>query len=406
MSYFAYKAVDPEGVQIRGVEEGEDVDAVYESLAARGLYILSVKRASRILVDLGRSLKARRVKRPDIIEFANNLAVMLKAGLPLLTALGDIADTTGNKYLKSALFGTKRMVEMGMSFSEAVYLHREIFPDIFTRLVKVGEETGQLGRSLSDVAEHLQKMEDLAQAIKRALMYPVFAIVTTMGAMLFWLAYVLPKIMNTMKEMGVKLPLITRMLLKVSAFTQSYWYLIPLFPVAALVIVKLVQRNQGACYYIDMIKIKMPIVKLVVYNKLLALFSEQLRILIVAGLTIDRCLEIVGDVIGNEVFKRAIAGVHVSISAGNRIGESLKEHPVFPPLLVRMVDTGEASGNLDEQFAFLSGHYLKKLDDISEKMGKMVEPIVMAVVGALFALIMIGLMLPLYDLISTVGRAQ
>lgn len=406
MDYYAYRAVDSEGVQIRGVEEGEDMEAVHASLAARGLYLLSVRRANRFLVDLGRSFRAGRVKRPDIIELANNLAVMINAGLPILTALGDIAGTTENRYVKGAVLEIQRMVEMGMSFSEAVFLQREIFPDVFTRLVKVGEETGQLGRSLADIVEHLRKMEDLAQAIKRALMYPVFAIVTTMGALLFWLAYVLPRVMTTMGEMGVKLPLITRILLKVSAFTQSYWYIIPLLPAAVLILATTGKHNRAVRYHLDRIKIRMPIVKLVVYNKLLALFSEQLRILIVAGLTINRCLEIVGDVIGNEVFKKAIAGVHESISAGNRIGESLREYPVFPPLLVRMVDAGEASGNLDEQFAFLSEHYLKKLDDISEKMGKMIEPIVMTVVGALFAIIMIGLMLPLYDLISTVGRAR
>ncbi|MFO0752391.1 MAG: type II secretion system F family protein [Thermodesulfovibrionales bacterium] len=406
MDYYAYKAVDPEGVQVRGIEEGEDREAVYGSLAARGLYLLSVRKASRVLVELRRSFRAGRVKRPDIIELANNLAVMINAGLPILTALGDIAGTTENRHLKAAVLEIKRSVEMGTGFSEAVFLRRELFPDVFTRLVKVGEETGQLGRSLADVAGHLQKMEDLAQAIRRALMYPVFAIVTTMGSLLFWLAFVLPRIMATMKEMGVKLPLITLMLLKVSGFTQSYWYIIPLFPAALLVAVKIGKRSPKARYHLDRLKIRIPIVKLVVYNKLLALFSEQLRILIVAGLTINRCLEIIGDVIGNEVFRRAIAGVHESISAGNRIGESLKEHPVFPPLLVRMVDTGEASGNLDEQFAFLSEHYLKKLDDISEKMGKMIEPIVMAVVGAMFAVIMIGLMLPLYDLISTVGKGR
>ena len=119
---------------------------------------------------------------------------------------------------------------MGMGFSDAIESHKNVFPDILIRLVRVGEETGRLEKSLSDTADHLQKMEDLSKAIKSALMYPVFAIATTTGALIFWLAFVLPKMVVTMKEMGVKLPLITKILIHISDFTQAYWYLIPIFP--------------------------------------------------------------------------------------------------------------------------------------------------------------------------------
>jgi general secretion pathway protein F/type IV pilus assembly protein PilC len=406
MNYYSYKAIDADGIMIRGVAEGEDIGDVYGSLSSKGLYILNVKKASRALSDLKRVFEARKVKRRDVIEFANNLSVMLRAGVPLLTAVGDIGITTDNKYLQNIIADIKRQTELGMRFSDAVETHKNIFPDVFVRLIKIGEETGRLERSLSDVAGHLQKMEDLSSAIKRALIYPSFAIVTTMGALIFWLAYVLPKIMTTLKEMGVKLPLITRLLLYASDFTKAYWYLIPLMPVAGFIAVQFLKRKEFTRYYVDIIKLKFPIVKLVVYNKLLALFSEQLRILIVAGLTIDRSLDIISEVIGNTVFRRAILRTKESISYGSRISDALREHPIFPPLVVRMVDIGETSGSLDDQFAFLSEHYLKKLDDISDKMGKMIEPIVIAVVGILFAVIIVGLMLPLYDLISTFGKAR
>lgn len=406
MNYYSYKAIDPDGAMVKGVAEGEDIASVYGDLSSKGLYILNVRKANTAIANFKKKLMSRKVKRRDVIEFANNLSVMLRAGVPLLTALGDVSIATENKHLRTAIADIKRQTEMGMRFSDAVEFYRTVFPDIFIRLVKVGEETGRLERSLADVANHLQKMEDLAQAIKRALIYPSFAIVTTTAAMIFWLAYVLPKIMNTLKEMGVKLPLITRILLHVSDFTKAYWYLIPLLPVAVFFVVQILKQKEITKYYLDLIKIKFPIVKLVVYNKLLALFSEQLRILIVAGLTIDRSFDIIADVMGNEVFKRAILLSRESISTGSRISDALREHPVFPPLVVRMVDIGETSGNLDEQFAFLSEHYLKKLDDISQKMGKMIEPIVIAVVGVLFAVIIVGLMFPIYDLITQFGKAR
>lgn len=406
MNYYSYKAIDPEGAMVKGVAEGEDIASVYGDLLSKGLYILNIKKANTTIADFKKKLMSRKVKRRDVIEFANNLSVMLRAGVPLLTALGDISIAMENKYLKTVIADIKRQTEMGMRFSDAVEFYKGIFPDVFVRLVRVGEETGRLEKSLSDIANHLQRMEDLAQAIKRALIYPAFAIVTTMGALIFWLAYVLPKIMNTLKEMGVKLPLITRILLYVSDFTKAYWYLIPLLPVGFFFVVQILRQKEIIRYYLDLIKIKFPIVKLVIYNKLLALFSEQLRILIMAGLTIDRSFDIIADVMNNEVFKRAIISSKDSILSGTRISNALSEHPVFPPLVIRMVDIGETSGNLDEQFAFLSEHYLKKLDDISQKMGKMIEPIVIAVIGVLFAVIIVGLMLPLYDLITQFGKAR
>lgn len=406
MNYYSYKAIDPDGAMVKGVAEGEDIASVYGDLSSKGLYIINVRKANTAIANFKKKLMSRKVKRRDVIEFANNLSVMLRAGVPLLTALGDINAAIEDKYLQTIIADIKRQTEMGMRFSDAVEFHKDVFPDVFVRLIKVGEETGRLEKSLSDVADHLQKMEDLAVAIKRALIYPTFAIVTTMGALIFWLAYVLPKIMNTLKEMGVRLPLITRILLHVSDFTKAYWYLIPLLPVAIFFVVQILKQKEITRYYLDLIKIKFPIVKLVVYNKLLALFSEQLRILIVAGLTIDRSFDIIADVMGNEVFKRAILLSKEGIYTGSRISDALSEHPVFPPLVIRMVDIGETSGNLDEQFAFLSEHYLKKLDDISQKMGKMIEPIVIAVVGVLFAVIIVGLMFPIYDLITQFGKAR
>ena len=204
--------------------------------------------------------------------------------------------------------------------------------------------------------------------------------------------------------MGVKLPMITLILMRVSDFMKVFWFVIPLFPIAAAVAVGVMNQNEKTRYYVDLLKIKLPIVKLVVYNKLLAMFSEQMRILVMSGIPIDRSLDIVAELMGNEVFKRGALKLKESVSAGNSIADSMKQLKEFPQLIIRMVGIGETSGSLDDQFGFLSGYYLKKLDDIAEKLGKMVEPIVIGVVGIMFAFIVIGLMLPIYELVSRFGK--
>ena len=401
---FAYQAVDTSGKTVKGTVEAETIDEATASLVSRGMYILKISQGADLSRKISSLLGRKSVKREEIIDLANNLSVMVGAGIPLLTALGDIGGAVTNSSLQTALAEIKQSVEQGSSFSDALDAHGDIFPDVFRRLVRVGEETGRFEKSLADVAEHLQRMENLSGAIKRALIYPIFAIVTTMGALAFWMIYVLPKIIETLKSLGVKLPFLTRALITASNLSQRFWYVGILLPILAMVVIKLMKRTERGLELVDLMKLKFPVYKLIEYNRLLALFAEQSRILIISGLTVDRTLGIVSEVMGNVIFSKAISSIREDITYGSSISDAVKRHSVFPTLMVRMIGVGESSGTLDDQFGFLAGHYLKKLDDVSEKLGKIIEPLVITTVGILFAVIISGLLLPVYDLVSKVGK--
>jgi type II secretory pathway component PulF len=399
MSTFSYKAIDQDGALKSGTANADTIEAVYNDLASRGLNALDVVRASRLTAGIARGFSFWRVKRSEIAEFATNLSVIMKAGIPIIDALEDISHTLDNKYLRQVVDDVRDRIQSGTSFSKALAQHPGVFPDIFIRLATIGEETGRLEGSIAEVAEHLQKMEDLTGMVKRALIYPIFALVVTGGALAFWIIYVLPKIMTIIKDMGIPLSFVTKLLFTVSNLFQDYWYVVLAAPVIVFIILKILKQKEGTRFYIDLLKIKLPIVKQFVYNKLLAMFSEQLRILVVAGITIDRSLVIVGNAIGSEVFKRVLLKIRDEIMTGSRISDAMRQQSVFPPLVTRMVDIGESSGNLDSQFGFLSNYYYKRLGDISEKLGKMIEPLLIAVVGIIFAVIIIGLLLPIYDVV-------
>ena len=402
MAFYSYTAVNSDGTLIKGAMEGSDIETVRDTIASFGLYVITLRKLSHYNSYIRKLVLTRSVRRPEIVEFARNLSVMLKAGIPILKALSDIADGLENKYLQQTINRMRRKIEFGSSFSEAAACFN-VFPDIFIRLSRIGEETGNLERSFSDVATHLEKMEDLSSSIKRALIYPAFAIVSTIGALLFWLVYVLPQVMEIFRNMGLALPLPTRILLHMSDFCRSYWYLLLITPVALLIFIKLLRRKEKIRYYTDLLTIKLPVIKHITHNRLLALFTEQIRILTVAGITIDRSLETISGVISNEVFRNSIGRIREEIALGSRISDAIGKEKVFPTLVTRMIDVGESSGNLDKQFADLSEHYLKKLDGISQKIGTMIEPIVIGVIGSLFALIIMGLLLPIYDLVAKIG---
>lgn len=403
MKSYSYTAVTAEGKAIRGAVEALDEASVQELLEQRGLYPVSIDPGSRLLVPLKTLLLGRRVKRIEVMEFARNLSVMIRAGVSIMSALGDIIETTRNQTFHEVLSDVRQNVGNGARFADALERHADVFPDIFIRLVRVGEETGQLEGSLAEVAQHLKKVDEVAASIKQALIYPVFAVVTTLGALMFWMVYVLPKVMITLKGLGGKLPLLTRGLMACSDLSRNYWYLYLVIPLAAVALVKLLKRRESTRYQLDRLNLQLPVVKDIFYYRCIALFAEQMRILIRAGLTIDRSFALVAEVIGNEVFRRSLLRTRESVVLGGFISDGLKAENIYPLLVVRMISIGENSGTLDNQFAFLADHYRTKLDNLSANLGKIVEPVVIVMVGLIFAVIILGLMLPVYDLVSQVG---
>jgi type II secretory pathway component PulF len=400
MSFYNYKAIDANGAVVSGMIEGDDISSVHDHVTSRGLYLLDASESSKIANQIAQYFKGYYIKRTDIIEFASNLSFMLRAGVPILTGLDDIITTTTNNHVKPLIQDIKKNVEGGVSFSDALSMHKAVIPNILIRLSAVGEETGRLDQSLAEVATHLQKVEDLVSAVKRALIYPMFAMVTAGGAVIFWLAYVLPMIMKLFLEMGVKMPPLTRALFVLSLYTGKYWYVMVVLPVLIVISIQMLKVRKQTRIYWDRAKLKLPIVKLIVYNKLLALFAEQLRLLISAGIPIDKCFEIVADVADNEVFKKAILKAREDIMSGSKISEALAAHDIFPPLVIRMAAIGETSGSLDDQFGFLASYYYKIVDDVSEKIGKMIEPLLLIVLGGVMGTMIAGVLLPIYDLVT------
>jgi type II secretory pathway component PulF len=403
MSLFQYKAIDSNGGVVKGIIDAVDLDSFDDIMNASNMYVLSVKEGSGMFIELRKRMSGMYIKSEDIIEFASNVSIMLKAGVPILDILVNITETTENKFFSERVSSIAKRIELGAGFSDSLEFERDIFPEVFIRLVRVGEETGSLGDTLQSITEHLQRVQNLSGAIKRSLMYPIFAIVTTFAALIFWLIFVMPKMMEVFKDFDLKLPLVTRIILATSELAQKYWFMIIIIPIVLLVIYQLLKRNDKTHYMIDYIKLRIPVFKLILNNKLLALFCEQMRMLIIAGITIDRAFQLIEEDIGNMVFKRAIFDIRERVMTGEKIARSIREHKVFPLQVVRMISVGEESGSLDKQFGLLSEIYLKKLDDISKTLGKIIEPIVIGFVGILFMIMVGGLLLPVFDLVSHMG---
>jgi type II secretory pathway component PulF len=346
-----------------------------------------------------------KIKRKEIIEFCNNISLMVGGGISLLEAIDEFALNTKNKRFKYIAEEVIFDIKNGMSFSDALEKHK-VFPGVVVHLVKIGEETGALSSVLKDAAEHLQKVDDIVSNTKRALMYPLFVTVFMFGAAAFWLFYVLPKLTKVFSTMGLKLPLPTILLIKTVAFLNHYYWVFPaIFGLIAAIIIGLKINKKGR-FFLDKIIYKLPIFGALMLTSDLAFFFEYEALLLRVGVSITNSLDLIKTTFKNLVFRFALENTNTSIKNGLGLSESFKKNKIFEPFIVRMVSAGEKTGEIDKQMSYIANSYYAKVNRMVEVMEKTIEPIVMTIAGIFFFIIVLALIVPVYQLVSRMGAIR
>ncbi len=408
MAFFRYKLLEPTGKVKSGLVSlpYKDTLSVISHLE-RGdrttIYVKQVGPLLSFLLEFRGQFKGG-LPRAFQAEFFNNLSVMLKAGMTLTTALEEAGATSGKPDFEKDIANIISNIQGGVSFSEAAGRYSHIFPKMVVYLIKIGEETGRLDEMLLKASEHLRRMQQIVSDTKQALLYPSFVVVTLGCAMFFWFYYVVPKILGLFKEMNVTLPPLTIFLLATSTFLQKN--IIGLVAGTAITIFTLVlsyKNNQKVRRRIDLIFLKIPVVGTIISTSNVAFISEYLALLLNAGIDIMQSLTVLKGSIKNEVYSEKIGEVKASLANGESIADSFRGGKIFPLFVIRMINIGEMSCSLSDQLVYISDNYRDKLAIIVSTIGKTIEPIVLVVAGVMFAIIIAGLFLPIYDLISKVG---
>jgi type II secretory pathway component PulF len=404
MRVFRYQAIDYFGETTRGSIESPSLEAATGELGVKGLYLVSIGEVSGTLVALQRSLLALRVGPADILGFVQGLSVMVTAGMPILGSLDDVIASTPNGAFLPVVRDIRRRLERGSSLSLALEAHGDLFPGILKTLVAVGEETGTLAQSLKEAFEHLARMQKLKDVVKKALLYPVLAAGATLGALIFWLVFVIPSLAGSLKGLGVKLPALTALLIQASALFLAHWQLgLALCSLVALALFGM-GKNPRTRYLRDRVLVKTPVVKGILLNRLMVTFSEQFGMLVRGGVNLERLFDLLMPAVGNAYFSAQLLRAKENVLNGSRISDALERQNFLPPEALAKIRTGETTGALDSQLQYLARWYTVKLDNSIDNLGKVIEPLVMIIIGGMFGLIAMGLLLPIYDLVSKLGR--
>ena len=400
---YAYRVRDRQGKLLGGTLEAENEQAVVAKLRQLGYAPVSIE------AEKGAGLKAEvrlpgsgRVKLKDLAVFSRQFATMINSGLSLLRALTILGEQTANKRLAQVIVLVRAEVETGVSLSAAMAKHPRVFNRLYVSMVRAGEVGGFLDQVLVKVAETFEKEVALRGKIKSAMTYPVVVFVMVLGIVAAMLVFIVPTFEGLYESLGGKLPLPTQLLINASNVVRRFFLLVILAVGLLLFGFRRWKATQRGRYAVDRFKLKVKVFGPLFHKTALSRFSRTLSTLIRSGVPILQALEIVGETVNNAVISRAVGDVQDSVREGESLATPLSKHASFPPMVVQMMAVGEETGALEVMLAKVADFYDQEIEAAVASLTSLIEPILIAVMGAAVGGMVIALYMPLFNIINLV----
>lgn len=339
----------------------------------------------------------------EIVEFTRHLSVMLSAGVTIFEAITFLRDQSRNKVFAGKLGKIIESLNNGQSLSASMKRFPKIFPEIYTNIIHVGENSGTLAETMLDLANHLEENDNFKKKVKGALIYPKIILLVMGAFMIVLFFWVMPRILTIFESLDAKIPATTKFMIGATNFVRQNVILLILAIVGIYVFAKVLIRNPRIRYLRDSAYIKMPLVGYIVLNYNTAQVSQHFGTLFQSGLTIVKCLEITSSVIKNRVFKKEIDDMTEKIKKGSSFSSSFKDDSKFPPMFVKLIKVGERTGKLPYVIDYMKRYYQGLVDSDVKNIATIIEPVIMVLLGLMVAGLVITVIGPIYQLISNVG---
>lgn len=402
MAKFTFVAKDVEGRTRTGVHEAASVDAVLTRLRADGLLALAIEKSERPALASGTGLRLWRLfpPRPIDVELGcQQIAYMLKSGVPLLSALQTTAAQSNRRSMGEVWTKVAERVQSGGSFSEALSVHR-CFPALVTTMVSVGEQTGQLEEVLMRSSVALERRRILKTNLLTALIYPTLVMVMSIATVAYMMVSLLPKLSKFLAGFGRRLPPMTQMLMDISTAFQTYWVHGLVAMIFGGLVVAAIRAWPPGRLGMDRIILAIPVVGTVFRLADTATLARNLGSLLASGVRITEALRAVEQVIRNKFAALKVSQARDRVLQGSSLAEPLATPGVFYPMLSHMVAVGEASGTLDEVLEQVAEFHEKRLEAMIRRMSAMVEPVIILVVGGIVGFIYMAFFVALYSIVG------
>ena len=420
MPVYQYEAMDNTGLEVKDtIEAGTEAEA-QAKIKEKGFYVTKMTQKSASKKDkekekektkqeqktAGRGRPQKKgfsfgkVKAKHLCTFTRQLSTLQDAGLPILRSLRILEGQSKPGPLKNSLIGVIEDVESGNTLSEAMAKQPKAFDNLYVNMVKAGEAGGALEVILQRLAEFKERAQSLKRKVQGAMIYPCAVITVATSIVGFIMYYIIPKFKEIFKGFGVELPEMTNLLIGVSDWVVSYWYLIPVMPVTVVVLMKIIRKNKTGAFIVDRIALKIPVMGAIISKSTVARTCRTLGTLIASGVPILEALSIARDTAGNEVFRKAFEHIHASIREGESMATPLKETRIVDDMVVNMVDVGEETGALDNMLYKVADVYDEEVGVLVESLVNLLEPLMVVILGLIVGFIVIALFMPLVKLLN------
>ena len=419
MPTFAYEAMNSSGQEVKDEIEATSSEEAIAKIRGKGFFPTKVrekaakKKVSKKKEEESTTLTKKRkmpisiggVPRKQLVTFTRQLSTLQDAGLPILRSLQILEQQQKPGLLKAIIGGVADEVEGGGTLSDAMAEYPKAFDKLYVNMINAGEAGGVLDIILNRLADFMEKAAKLKKKVIGAMIYPGVVISIAVGIVSMIMIFVIPKFESIFKDFHTDLPGITQVLLVVSRwFANDYGWAYVLFsPIAFVLILKLIRISEGGKYFVDMVKLKIPILGSILGKTAIARFTRTLGTLISAGVPILDALNITKETCGNEVYSKALQKVHDAIREGESMADPLRATKVCDAIVVNMIDVGEETGDLDKMLIKVADNYDSDVDVLVGSLISILEPVMVVVLGLIVGFIVIALFAPMISLIQTVS---
>lgn len=407
MPIFTYTAIKSEGSEVtKGSIEANTLKDAREALRKMDLIPTKLeeqrggggateKKANP--VSKAKKIKISSLSTREKIDFTNTLFILSKTGISIIEALLFIEVNMVSKNVQNLASELRKQILQGSSLSDAIAKYPYIFNNIFTGLIKAGEETGELDTTLERMTILLAKQDNLKSKVISTMMYPCFVILLAMAVTTIMLTFVFPSFKEMYSTMGKSLPMLTAVLMSIGIFLKEHWYVIPLEFAAFIFGVYYLFTWPVSKRFIDMISLKIPLISTFVRYSALSNFIAVFKVAFDAGVPVMDGIALANMTIENSVLNEAIKKTAIRIQHGQSLSAALKSSGAIPGIIMCMISTGEQSGQMGDMLGLSSEFIDTQLDRVVDMLNKMVEPVLLVVIGAIVLVLALALYLPLFQ---------
>ena len=399
MPLYKYKAIDKSGKFIQGSLDAGNIADLELRLDKMSLDLITFKQKEPGADIFGRN----KIRRRDLINFSFHLEQLTRSGVPIIDGLKDLRESEENPGFRDVIASVVEAIEGGHSFSRALAMYPRVFDDVFTSLVKVGEQSGKMAEVLSDITETLKWQDEILGKAKKIMTYPAVIGTLIMAVIMFLMVFVVPDIMTAIVSLGGEIPLETRALMAVSSFLIDYWYLVITVPIALFFLLRYLYKiNSKFRFKMDGILLGIWPVGDVNEKIKISRFTRYFALMFASGITVLDAIKLSKSVVSNLVLEDGIDRAWVQISEGGSISESFQNIGIFPPLVIRMLRVGESTGRMDESLKNVSYFFERDINDQIDKLEPVLQTSLMTVIGVIVLWLALSVLGPIYDTISTI----